>query len=108
MRSLQKIVIPLKKGIYAFLSIRKEWIPACAGMTLRFIHDFLQVRPELASRPIVHCAVRVRGVPLSCRFHAARGCPKVRNPKDEETFWLLVLSFWGTWFGMNSIAEEGP
>ena len=37
---LEKVVIPLKKGIHALLTIWKKWIPAFAGMTLRFFHDF--------------------------------------------------------------------
>jgi hypothetical protein len=49
--SLQKVVIPLKKGIHAFFNYLKRmdfalcptW-PAFAGMTLRFFRDFLQWR----------------------------------------------------------------
>ncbi|SFK53992.1 hypothetical protein SAMN04488082_1345 [Desulfomicrobium apsheronum] len=41
MDALQKVVTILKNGAHDFLFISKEWIPACAGMTLRlYRHSF--------------------------------------------------------------------
>jgi hypothetical protein len=54
--SLKKVVSPLKKGIYAFLTTQKAWIhpdghkPVFAGMTRSFFRDFLQLPYETTRR----------------------------------------------------------
>jgi len=74
--ALQKVVIPLKKGIHAFLTMRKEWIPTIMGMTLRFFRDFLQRLHPGQQRRSTHA--RPSWLMLS------RSTGRCRNPRADR------------------------
>jgi hypothetical protein len=42
----KKVVTPLKNGVQVLVTMRKDWIPAFAGMTEKRIWDF-RISPDV-------------------------------------------------------------